>query len=149
MMRKNRYILLDIDGVLTSDHWSRKCRAEHRPANLFGLDWFDPDCIAALAVLAEKTAAGIIVSSSWRELGIDRLRHVWEVCGLPGELAGTTPEWVLMKDEAIQEWIHQHPEDVYVILDDADLKSDRQIRTNPSTGLTMADVERAISLLNV
>ena len=74
-------------------------------------------------------------------------RHVWKVCELPGELVGTTPEWILMKDEAIREWIDRHPGENYVILDDADLKSERQIRTNPSTGLTMDDVENAVRIL--
>lgn len=141
------YILLDIDGVLTSDAWSRQCRAEHCPANLFGMDWFDPGCVEVLTLLVEKTGADIIISSSWRELGLDRLQHVWEVCGLPGKLAGTTPEWILMKDKAIREWIRQNPQEAYVILDDAYLKSDRQVRTNPLTGLMMEDAEKAIRIL--
>lgn len=143
------YILLDIDGVLTSDAWSRQCRTEHRPTNLFGMDWFDPGCVEVLTLIIEKTGAEIIISSSWRELGLERLRHVWEVCGLPGKLAGTTPEWILMKDEAIREWILQNPQEAYVILDDADLKSDRQVRTNPTTGLSMADVKKVCQILAV
>ena len=48
-----KYILLDFDGVLTS----------------FGVDWFAPTCIDALKHIVEETAARIVVSSSWRELG--------------------------------------------------------------------------------
>lgn len=45
--------------------------------------------------------AVIVVSSSWRELGRDRLLRLWDELKMPGELYGATPEWVLTKKEAI------------------------------------------------
>ncbi len=146
-MPTSRYILLDIDGVLTSDRWSKKCRVEHRPANLFGLDWFDPDCVSAFASILERTGAEIVICSSWRDLGEDRLRHVWKACGLPGRLAGTTPVWILQKDEAIKEWIRTHPGDTFVIIDDAEMNFNKQIRPNPEKGLSPEDAEEVISIL--
>lgn len=143
-----KFILLDIDGVLTSDAFSRRCKAEKIQPNTFGLDWFDPQCVSMLRRIIEKTGARIVLSSSWRDLGIDRLSKVWSENNLPGELAGTTPEWILVKKDAILEWIDRHPDDKYVIIDDADLRLKNQVRTNPITGLTAADAELAIQILN-
>lgn len=66
---------------------------------------------------------------------------------MPGELVETTPVWILTKKEAIEQWIKQHPDDCYVILDDADLGLENQVRTDPNTGLTDVDSKRAINIL--
>ncbi len=66
----------------------------------------------------------------------------------PGQLAGTTPIWILTKKGAIEHWLKHHPNDRYVILDDADLGLENQITTDPNTGLTEKDAEMAISILN-
>ena len=142
-----KYILLDFDGVLTSAAHSRQCLDEHRQENLFGLDWFDPKCLQALKTVVDATDAGIFVSSSWRELGKDNLALVWEEENLPGRLVGTTPEWVLMKRDAILEWISHHTKDKYVIIDDQDLHLSCQIQTNPEVGLTSEDALKAIAIL--
>lgn len=143
-----KYILLDIDGVLTSDAYTRQCKAERIQPNTFGLDWFDPHCINMLQSIIVKTGARIVLSSSWRDLGIDRMKKVWSDNSLPGVLAGTTPEWILTKKEAILEWIDGHPDDKYVIVDDADLRLQNQVRPNPITGLTAADAETVVRMLN-
>ena len=143
-----KYILLDFDGVLTSAAHSRQCLDEHRQENLFGLDWFDPKCLQALKTVVDATDAGIVVSSSWRELGKDNLALVWEEENLPGRLVGTTPEWVLMKRDAILEWISHHTKDKYVIIDDQDLHLSCQIQTNLEVGLTSEDALKAISILS-
>jgi len=143
-----KYILLDFDGVLTSDDYTRKSVLGHRQANLFGVDYFDPTCIEALRYIIEETGASVVISSSWRDLGMDRLGKVWIHNSLPGELSGTTPEWILMKKDAILEWVDGHPEDKYVIVDDADLRLQNQVRTNPDTGLTATEAEMAIRILN-
>ena len=143
-----KYILLDFDGVLTSESWTRQCIFECRRENMFGLDWFDPGCLRALQTIVDATGAGIVVSSSWRELGDDNLQMLWAFTPMPGRFLGTTPIWILTKREAIEEWIHKHQEDRYVILDDQDLHFPRQIQTNPEVGLTMEDARKAIEILN-
>ena len=143
-----KYILLDFDGVLTSDDYTRMSVLGHRQANLFGVDFFDPTCIEALRYIIEKTGASVIISSSWRDLGMDRLGKVWIHNSLPGELAGTTPEWILMKKDALLDWVDGHPEDRYVVIDDADLDIPFQVRTDPVTGLTSTEAEMAIKILN-
>ena len=144
----DKFILLDIDGVLTSDAFTRQCKTEKIPPNTFGLDWFDPQCVKMLRRVIDKTGACIVLASSWRDLGFDRLSKVWSDNNLPGILAGTTPEWILMKKDAILEWIERHPDEKYVIIDDSDLRLQNQVRTNPATGMTAADAEQAIQILN-
>ena len=143
-----RYILLDFDGVLTSDAFTRQCVLEHRPENLFGLDWFDPSCLNVLEEIINKTGAAIVISSSWRELGEERLKRLWKELPMPGVFAGTTPEWILTKKEAIHEFLAKHPRASYVILDDDDLGLPNQVRVHHGIGLRKEDGEKAISLLN-
>jgi len=143
-----KVILLDFDGVVTSKAYTWKCYQDGARANIYGLDWFDPDCIAALRYIVENTGAKIVVSSSWRDLRMEQLKRLWEFVPMPGELIGTTPIWILTKKGAIEHWIKQHSHDRYVILDDADLGFENQIRTDPYTGLVVEDAEKAIGLLN-
>ena len=143
-----KYLLLDFDGVLTSVQHTWMCRMEHRRPNIYGLDWFDPACLDALKAIVEGTGTGIVVSSSWRNLGDEVLGRVWEQTPMPGRLVGTTPIWILTKKDAIEAWIRAHPEDRYVILDDADLRLPYQVRTNPDMGLTMKNAQEAIEILN-
>lgn len=146
-----KYILLDFDGVLTSDAFTRQCIFEHRRENLFGVDWFSPSCVDALRYLIQETGAKIVVSSSWRDLGEYRLRKLWEHNQMPGvldETAPTTPEYILMKEDAMKHWISSHEKDSFVVLDDDNLDVPNLIRTRPQDGLTRNDAEKAIKLLN-
>ena len=143
-----KYILLDFDGVLTSESWTRQCIFECRRENMFGLDWFDPGCLQALQTIVDATGAGIVVSSSWRELGDENLQRLWTSTPMPGRFLGTTPIWILTKREAIEEWIHKHQEDRYVILDDDSLGFANQVKTDIRIGLTNEKAQKAISILN-
>ena len=143
-----KYILLDFDGVLTSESWTRQCIFECRRENMFGLDWFDPVCLQALQTIVDATGAGIVVSSSWRELGDDNLQMLWAFTPMPGRFLGTTPIWILTKREAIEKWIHKHQEDRYVILDDDNLGFANQVKTDIRIGLTNEKAQKAISILN-
>lgn len=143
-----KYILLDFDGVVTSRNHTWKCHHEHVRENIYGMDWFDPACVAALKKIVDETGAEIVVSSSWRDLKMEQLQRIWEFIPMPGKLAGTTPIWILTKKEAIEYWIKQHPDVRYVILDDADLGLENQVRTDPQVGITMEDAVKAITLLN-
>lgn len=145
----SKVIFLDFDGVITSEPFTRQCIFEYRRENLYGLDWFDPHCLDLLKTIVDKTGAGIVVSSSWRDLGMDKLRKVWEETPMPGKLLGTTPVWVLTKVGAIKEYLRIHPCDKYVILDDTDFHLPNQVKTDPHTGLTDVNVVEAIQVLGL
>lgn len=149
-MSDRKYILLDFDGVLTSDSFTRQCVFDHRRENLFGVEWFDPSCLDALRHIVEETGASIVISSSWRDLGECRLQKLWEYNQMPGRLdetTPTTPAYILMKLDAIKYWISEHEGDRFVILDDDNLDVPNLVKTKPQEGLTRNDAEMAIRIL--
>lgn len=144
----NKYILLDFDGVLTSVAHTWRCRMAHRQPNIYELDWFDPTSLEALETIVNETGAGIVVSSDWRYLGDEVLEKVWKQTPTPGMFMGTTPVWIPTKKAAIEAWIRSHPDDRYVILDDATLRLPNHVKTNPDMGLTMKKALEAINVLS-
>ena len=143
-----KVVFLDFDGVLTSEAYTRQCIFEYRRENMFGMDWFDPFCLKMLQRIVDATGAGIVVSSSWRELGEDKLKRLWDEIPMPGTLLGSAPEWILTKDCAIWEYLKLHPCEKYVILDDDDLHLPNQVKTYCREGLTEANAQEAINTLN-
>ena len=143
-----KYILLGIDGVLTSQRNRIMAMILEPKSNLYGLGFFDMFCIVNLESIPVETGADIIVSSSWRRLGKETLIRVWEHNGrCSRRLVGTTPVEIAKRD-AIVAWIAAHPDDRYVILDAEDLRLQNQVRTDPEVGLTLKDAREAISILN-
>ena len=144
-----KYILLGIDGVITSRRNSIMSMILERKPNLYGLDFFDMFCMVNLGSIPVETDADIIVSSSWRRLGKETLIRVWEHNGrCPRRLVGTTPVEIQAKRDAIETWISVHPDDRYVILDAEDLRLQNQVRTDPEVGLTLKNAREAIMILN-
>lgn len=156
--------MLDIDGVVNSDDWYNKTKGRSGD--------FDPEAIALLNQL-ENIDAEVVVSSSWGEDGVQELKNV----GLKLPILGCTKklhyqfEWACRGNE-IDYWLtshfggittaygdafrnHWHPEDTdyeYVIFDDdADMllgQKDNFIQTDRMTGVTQADIDKAIKILN-
>ena len=143
-----KYILIGIDGVLTSQRCRIMAMILARKPNLYGLDFFDMFCMVNLESIPVETGEDIIVSSSWRRLGKETLIRVWEHNGrCSRRLVGITPVENQAKRDAIEAWI-AHPDDRYVILDSEDLRLRNQVRTDPEVGLTLKDAREAISILN-
>lgn len=72
-----RLIFLDIDGVL---------------AHFGSHDRLDPRCLAHLDGLVGRTAAQIVLSSSWREtIGLDETRRRLARAGLKAPISAATP----------------------------------------------------------
>ena len=75
-MRK--VIFLDIDGVLNPKWWERK-----KPADRFGCA-FVPKTISCLAKIVKETKAEIVISSSWKDMGlteyVERLESARQDC---------------------------------------------------------------------
>lgn len=59
----DKYIFLDIDGVLNSNDWFEKNK------DVDGLVEIDPSKLILLKEIVDCTEAKIILSSSWRSLG--------------------------------------------------------------------------------
>ena len=161
-MRK--IIFLDIDGVLNPKWWDSDKQSDN-----YGR-LFDAKAVANLAKIIEGTDADIVISSSWKNIGLVELQNMWRDRGLPGKIVDITPDYMsdelLLKEDSsnmdylyergseIQGWLLLHGDDVgrYVIIDDMDDILPEQlshfVQTDPEFGITIDDVKKIVHLLN-
>ena len=114
-----KIIFLDIDGVLN---------VIPQGHDAFG-GIFHADFVDNLKRIIDETDAKIVISSSWRHSGLQKMLDMWEFRNLPGEVIGVTPdlyrfldfegERTMVRGDEIQAILNIHPEIThYVILDD-------------------------------
>lgn len=154
-----KVIFLDIDGVLNHEG-TYAANARRGPTAPAG--WLDPACLARLDALCERTRSQLVVSSSWR---IYLREHVGGVAGVLAEaglrapVIDETPDLtvdrggiVVSKGRGaeIATWLAAR-RDVrcWCVLDDCDVQVDpaRFVKTSITTGLTIADCDRAAAIL--
>lgn len=155
-----KLIFLDFDGVVTTakSHWR-----------------FDEEKMALLGRIIEATDAKVVVTSSWRRYSLQDTIHFITTSeekrgcppfAFPDRVIGVTDRmygfcfpnsdrhFSVVRGEEIRRWQEEHNarECPYVILDDdTDMllwQKDNFIRTDAETGLSEADVEQAIKILN-
>ena len=78
-------MFLDFDGVLNTCWWERKI-----PIDKYGYA-FDPNAVANLAKIIVETGADIVVSSTWKFMGLSEMQEMWEERSLPGKIIDITP----------------------------------------------------------
>ena len=147
-----KLVFLDIDGVLDT----YKSRYQ-----------IDPEQMAHLGTLLEKTGASIVISSSWRAQDVPSTVEFMtdpdnpNVGGHPfpftDKIVGVTPILFSVIDGDIDLPATRGEEiaaylKVHVILDDCDEMLRDQwphlVLVNDEVGLTEADVEKAVGILN-
>lgn len=115
-------IFLDIDGVLNVDYADK---------DQFG-HIFRDEYIQNLKEIIEKTGAKIVISSTWKDKGLQTMLDLWQERQLPGEIIDITPDCAdvcevtdivyydqVKRGHEIKLWLDRHPEVTqYVILDD-------------------------------
>ena len=111
-------LFLDIDGVLNSvRYWYG-----NRPISLSTEGAIDPAAVAVLNQIVERWHPTIVLSSSWRQMGITTVQSVLEKQGFIGTLADVTPPDVdgRKRHEDIKLWLDANPRawDRYVVIDD-------------------------------
>ena len=144
------FILLDIDGVLTTNAYSQRCRHEHRQSDLLGRDWLNPDCVSALRRIIDATGAKVVIYTSRKGHGIEELRQCWEINQLPGEITFATHDsTTASKKDAILDWIRVHPNDKYVILSSESLDLNRLVMCTSEIGLTRKETNMAINMMKL
>lgn len=137
-----KVIFLDIDGVLIS---LESLLSENVAAS--------PECVENLNQLTAETGSVIVVSSSWKKLGKDKVTRFLREWGVSGDVIGVTPsDDRLQRGQEIQQWLDNNKPDVeaFAILDDCgDMAglSDYLIQTDDEKGLTREDVIKAVSLI--
>lgn len=146
-MRK--ILFLDIDGVLNTDHHQWHCQMNSiAPVDRFDYA-FDSKAVENLATIIEETGAEIVISSSWKFLGLQTLQKMWEDRNLPGVIVDVTPSGE-SKGWEIDEWLINHEGQIsgYAIIDDEnDMLPEQQghfVQTNPQFGITKKDIEELL-----
>lgn len=167
-MNNRKIIFLDIDGVLNTKWWYTQMD-RNTPRDKYGYA-FDPKAVANLRRVVDETGAGIVISSSWKCMGLSQMEDMWDERNLPGKVVGITPNSVSdellvdtdidsmelfhIRGEEIKEWLTKHGKHVshYVIIDDMDNMLPEQqshfVHTNPEVGISEDDAEKAIAILN-
>lgn len=148
-------IFLDFDGVLNTEQYQARLAVEGKQNKDAWGPLFDPRTVENLRLIIDNTDAAIVISSSWRYAHrLGSLRMMWEVRELPGEIIGTIPcgATYISRGEDIECWLDKYGRPDYVIIDDLDdfspAQHNRYIETNPIVGITDADAQKAIEILN-
>lgn len=167
-------IFLDFDGVLNTEKYYCELKSKGLPSDDKYGQLFDPEAVANLRKIIDATDARIVVSSSWRYMGLNVLQRMWYDRDLPGRIVDITPLHLLddkLRDTDLTQvdmlslcrgneikWYFNEVLDVdcdshrFVIFDD--LKDvlpelqDHFVRIDPIVGITEKDVERAIEVVN-
>lgn len=148
---RDRYVFLDIDGVVTSG------RSQYS---------FDEECLGRLGRILEATDARIVVTSSWKGQTVqETVGYLTDVCdplvaGHPfpfcDRIVGITADWPAIDDrhkrgKEVEAYLKTHSCASYVILDDGEGflpgQMDHLVHTHDSVGISEEDVIRAIDIL--
>lgn len=160
MLSKNKFIFLDVDGVLnSSNYYDRKCKFsiykkllnDYSEKIAFDASEFDPIAVERLNDLIKRTDAKIVLSSSWRHNSY--IEDIFKAVGIIAPIFSTTPYLGTKRGYEIKAWIDEQPKPyAYVIIDDElDMLEEQYpcfIHTDWKTGLTKDNVEQAIKILN-
>ena len=172
-----KIIFLDFDGVLTNNEYSARLYEEGKATSDKYGELFDPKAVAHLNRIIDETNAKVVVSSSWRYLGLAKLQELWQERGLHGQVIDMTSlhavdefilenglEWLENGVEGnemssprsmeIELWLRYRKDNIanYVILDDLPMPSTFQphfVQVNPVHGLLAPQTEQAINILNL
>ena len=172
----NKFIFLDLDGVLNTGSCQRELREQKLPASDGFGPLLDPKAVWNLGrILNAVPEARIVVISSWKDIhGLSGLREMWRERKLPGSVYSTTNS--LLHDRLLFEdlsdpaafarmegeckgrevicWLasNEVPDAPYVIIDDCigfpASMQDHLVRPIPEDGLLKYDADKAIYVLN-
>jgi HAD domain in Swiss Army Knife RNA repair proteins len=136
-----KILFLDFDGCLKPIHQEFSKEA----------------CKLVSDMLIKDPTLRIVVSSSWREQGLQACRGILASLGIdPIKVIGVTPgmpEHALKtRDHHIKVWLREHPGvDNFVIFDDIAEMPDfkhKYVQPDPKVGLTSKDIEKALKILS-
>jgi len=165
-----KYLMLDIDGVLNSHRFFAARSAKLADtAYVAGQSYtpdesreamLDPEAVARLNRLVERSGAHVVVSSSWRLVHtVPQIGRALRHHGFQHALVGRTPYSSIGNNTnrrglEIATWLRDNAKEPYalVILDDsADMGEllPRLVRTTYDEGLTDEHVQLALEMLGI
>ena len=147
-----KIIFLDIDGVLITLESARTKVVEAKA---------DPRAVKALNHLVKRSGARIVISSTWRALGLARMEEYLMLWGVEARIFGLTPDpsdlyrglfLSVSRTEEINRWLRDCPEPIesFVILDDDPIEEPlnrHHVQTNFEDGLTQWHIDEALRIL--
>ena len=157
-MKKN-VIFLDIDGVLNTSKNSVRLHGAYKATNGyiksrddFGA-LFDPIACDNLIYLADTTKSAIVISSTWRKHGLQRMKDLFKFRGIALDIIDVTP--ILNKERGyeIEEWLLQNDwVEKYIIIDDdtdftQEQRNNHLVHTPGENGLDHTALVRGLKLL--
>ena len=169
-MRK--IIFLDFDGVLNTENYNLVLKRKGKICQDEYGALFDPNAVKQLKRIVDATGADIVIESSWKYLGLDAMKELWEIRNLPGRVIDITPSSVSdeylsnvdldnldasmlhCKGLEISSWLSEKGQSNtrYVIIDDEyvvlESQSSNFILIIPYEGITEEQANQAISILN-
>ena len=89
-----KFILLDFDGVLNTENHQDLLQIQGKSWQDEYAAFFDPNAVKQLERIIKATNADIVVESSWKYLGLDAMKELWEVRNLPGRIIDITPSTI-------------------------------------------------------
>lgn len=167
----DKVIFLDFDGVLNTERYQAELRGRQESTTDTYGPVFDPDAVRNLQKILEAVPdARIVIESSWKFEGLQRMKHMWKDRNLPRNIFDITPDYfsgslnvdlesfddfrmLVGKGNEIRQWLCENePEGCnYVILDDMpDFLPEQNayvILTDPYVGLTAENADQAIRIL--
>ena len=158
-----KVIFLDFDGVLNGDVSSEDFHAMRAAAKVKDLDTvartgLDPVLVERVDRICRATGASVVISTGWRSsFTHDELVTMLRMRGLTANVEGSTPQLgperfseypPTTRTREIKAWLSQHAGVTrWLAIDDMALRLGHTVQTDERTGITEADVERAILML--
>lgn len=156
-------LFLDIDGVLVTTRYWKYARENGLPhSDPFNYHIFDPVCVENFHKLIDNFDIEIVLSSTWRFLGIDSFRNIWNRRNMRGHIVGCTPSYVKDSNDKIivesdirgieiQKYIDDNSIERYIILDDdKDMLPNQMpffVKTEFEWGFTEDEYKKAKSII--
>ena len=149
-----KIIFLDFDGVLNTEYYQGVLQFQGKQQRDEYGALFAPGAVRQIKRIIDFTAAEIVISSSWKSLGLAKIQELWMKRNLPGRVIDVTPLHGGNKGDEIAAWPVEDAtsEARYVVIDDEEVVLNSQrpffIWTNPYEGLTEEKANMAIRILN-
>ena len=168
----SKIVFLDFDGVLNTEFHQRQLQYDGKIWQDKHGACFDPKTVKQLQTIVDMTHVDIVIESSWKYLGVEAIREMWQDRQLPGRVIDITPSGISdrmllstdleqispsvlhCKGAEIASWLYENnmQDAPYAIIDDEYVILESQlphfILTNPYDGLTEELAMRAINILN-
>lgn len=146
----NKILFLDIDGVLNSKIYYKYI---YKPEE--GHSRFDPYCVVLIKRLVEEFSLQIVITSTWRNGVIKRLRKELEESNLIPHLHTDWHTPVLRpanRGKEIQLWLNNHRDtEDFIIIDDSEnlleYQLNKLVKTDNVAGMAQLQYQQARSLL--